>query len=146
MATNGVTKCSICRTEAVLKTKRNHISVECNMRYHFPKITFNTKPCPSSISWPRFNPKVNGIFSFQSQNNLEWILLWRNRPQPSSERLLNYQTVNSSETLLPVPYAILAWTTYLFTNVKIWSKKKYLVHFKRTELQVARYVLNQHNI
>ena len=28
MTTNGVRECSICRTEAVLNTKRNHISVK----------------------------------------------------------------------------------------------------------------------
>jgi hypothetical protein len=38
MATNGVTKCSICSTDPVLNTKRNHIAVECNMGYHSPKI------------------------------------------------------------------------------------------------------------
>ena len=41
MATNGVTHCTICSTEDVFNTKRNHISVECDMKYHSPKLTWN---------------------------------------------------------------------------------------------------------
>jgi hypothetical protein len=39
MAPSGVRKCSICRTEVVIKTKRNSITVECDTGYNSPKIT-----------------------------------------------------------------------------------------------------------
>ena len=39
MATKAVTQCTICRTEVVINTKRNSISIECDMKYHSPKIT-----------------------------------------------------------------------------------------------------------
>jgi hypothetical protein len=69
--------------------------------------------------------KALGLFpSTQTQNNLEWILFWGKRLSPSSECILQMQTVNSSETLLPRPHVILTYTTlYLFTTVKTWSKK-----------------------
>ena len=39
MATKVVTQCTIRRTEVVINTKRNCISVECDMKYHSPKTT-----------------------------------------------------------------------------------------------------------
>jgi len=50
MATNGVRQRTICRTDVVNNTKKNHISVERDMKYHSPKITIKTKPYPTSIS------------------------------------------------------------------------------------------------
>jgi hypothetical protein len=75
-------------------------------------ISFQTKR-----HWDYFLP--------QTQNNLEWILSWRNRQPLSSECLLKMQTVIYSETLLPRPHVILTYTTLcLFTIVKNWSKKQ----------------------
>ena len=34
-----VSECAICRTEVVINTKGNHISVERDMKYHSPKTT-----------------------------------------------------------------------------------------------------------
>ena len=39
MATNGVRQCAICRSEVVINTKGNHISVERDVKYHSPKTT-----------------------------------------------------------------------------------------------------------
>jgi len=39
MATSGVRQCTIERTEDVINTKRNRISVERDMKYHSPKTT-----------------------------------------------------------------------------------------------------------
>jgi hypothetical protein len=39
MATRGVRNYTIYRTGIVINTKRNHISVECDMKYHSPKTT-----------------------------------------------------------------------------------------------------------
>ena len=39
MATNGVRQCAICRTEVVINTKGNHISVERDVKYHSPTTT-----------------------------------------------------------------------------------------------------------
>jgi hypothetical protein len=39
MATNGIRQCTVCRTEVVINTTRNRISVERDMKYHSPKIS-----------------------------------------------------------------------------------------------------------
>jgi hypothetical protein len=39
MVTNDVRQCTVCRTEVVINTKGNRISVEHDMKYHSPKIT-----------------------------------------------------------------------------------------------------------
>jgi len=37
MATNGVRQYTVCRTDVVINTKRNRISVERDMKYRSPK-------------------------------------------------------------------------------------------------------------
>ena len=76
MATYGVTKCSICRTEAVLNTNRNHISVECNMGLSNPKTYYLiTNPIPPPYHDLISIQKAIGLFSStQSKNNMEWTL------------------------------------------------------------------------
>jgi hypothetical protein len=74
------------------------------------KLLFNTKRFlpPPSILLPHFNPEGIGIVSFHTtQNNLEWILFWKNGLPPSSECQLKMQTVSSSEILLSRLYVIL---------------------------------------
>jgi hypothetical protein len=94
--------CCIYRTRVVLKTKRNYFwrmwyRISYSQNYYSIPNLFPHHPFNDFI----FNPKSNGIVSStQTQNNLVWILFWRNRLPPFSECLLNVQTVNSSETLL----------------------------------------------
>ena len=100
----------------------------CRTRY---KISFSQnyylKPNPVPLQFHDLisNQKALGLFpSTQTQNNLEWIMFWRNRLPLSSECLLKMQTVIYSETLLPRPQVLPTYTTScLFTTVKHWSKK-----------------------
>jgi hypothetical protein len=125
MATNGVRQYTICRTEVVINTKRNRISVERDISF---SQNYYLKPNHVPLQFHDLisNQKAMVLFpSTQSQNNLEWIPFWRNRLPPSSEYLLKIQTVIYSETLLPRPHVILTYTTLcLFATVKNWSKKQ----------------------
>ena len=89
-----------------------------------PKQLFKPNPVPLQFNDVISIQKTLRLFpSTQIQNNMEWILFWRDRISPSSECLLKMQTVNSSETLLPRPHVILTNTTLcIFTMLKTWSK------------------------
>ena len=64
MATNGVRQCTICRTEVVNDTKWNHTSVECDMKYHSPKMTiYNQTLSPFNL-----------MTSFQSKRHWDCFL------------------------------------------------------------------------
>ena len=117
-----------------------------NMIYYSHKITISHQTLSQSNFMTSFQSKRHwDCFLAQTQNNLEWILFWRNRLAPSSEHLLKTQTVIYSRTLLPRSHVILNYTTLcLFTTVKNWSKKQWMVHAGTTELQIPHYVLNQH--
>jgi hypothetical protein len=124
MATNAVRQCTICRTEVVINSKRNYF---CGTWYEISfSQNYYLKPNPVPLQFNDHisNQKALGLFpSTQTQNNLEWIMFWRNRLSPSSEHLLRMQTVIYSETLLPRSEVILNYTTLcLFTTVKNWSK------------------------
>ena len=121
MATNCVRQRTVCRTEVVIKTTRNHISAEHDILLS-QKYYFTPNPVPILFHGLISIQKALGLFPCtQTQNNLEWILFWRNRLPPSSEHLLKTQTVIYSQTLLPRSHVILIYTLCLFTTVKNWS-------------------------
>ena len=146
MATNCVRQCTLCRTEVVINTTGNHISAEHDILLS-QNYYFTPKPVPLQFHDLISIQKALGLFPCtQKQNKLEWILFWRKRLPPSSEHLLKTQRAIYSETLLPRSHVILTYTLCLFTTVKNWSKKQWMVHGGITELQIPHYVLNQHSM
>jgi len=91
--------------------------------------------------------KAFGLFpSTLTQNNLQWILFWRNRLPPSSEHLLKMQTVIYSETLLPRPQVLPTYTTLcLFTTIKNWSKK-HSGWFMEEKLNYSTTLCSEHTV
>ena len=124
--------------------KKKHF---CRTWYESFSQNYYLKPNPVPLQFHDLisNQKALGLFpSTHIQNNLEWIVFWRNRLPPSSECLLKMKTVIYSEALLPRSHVILTYTTLFIHHCKKTKQTtQWMVHAGKTELQVPHYVLNQ---
>jgi len=69
MATNCVRQHTVCRTDVVINTTRNHISAEHDMKYHSPKITISHQTLPH----------FNFMTSFQTKRHWDCFLPHRHK-------------------------------------------------------------------
>ena len=145
MATNCFRQRTVCRTEVVINTTRNHISAEHDILLS-QNYYFTPNPVPIQFHDLISIQKALGLFPCtQTQNILEWILFWRNRLPPSTEHLLKTQTVIYCETLLPRSrYPNLHHIMFIHNCEKLKQKTQWMVYAGITELQIPHHVLNQH--